>query len=148
VPNNLFLIDTSAWILALRKDFLPAAKKRVDELLRENIVITTGIIKLELLGGTKNLQEFQRLKNRLDALFDIKMNDEIWETAYGLAFDLRRNGITVPYTDILIAACAQNAKATVLHTDSHFKVISRHTGLPVESLTPLTSDLWPLASGL
>jgi len=47
---------------------------------------------------------------------------------------LRRNGITVPYTDILIAACALTCGATVLHADVHFELMKPpHTGLKTES---------------
>jgi len=54
MQNNLFLVDTSAWILALRKNFMPAVKDRIDDLLKENSIITTGIVKLEILGRTIN----------------------------------------------------------------------------------------------
>ena len=54
MPNNLFLVDTSAWILALRKDFLTDVKDRIEYLLKENAIITSGMVKLELLGGTKD----------------------------------------------------------------------------------------------
>ena len=46
---------------------------------------------------------------------------------------LRRNGITVPYTDILIAACALTCGATVLHADVHCELMKPHTGLKTES---------------
>jgi predicted nucleic acid-binding protein len=107
MSNNSFLVDTSAWILALRKDFDPAVKERIDHLLKENALITTGMIKLEILGGTKTETEFQRLKRRLDALDSVETDTPLWEKSYDLAFKLRRKGITVPYTDILIAACAR-----------------------------------------
>lgn len=64
----MVLIDTSAWIFALKKNpFLPL-KERIDVLLREDLVLTFGMIKLELLGGAKTRKEFDRLKNRLGAL--------------------------------------------------------------------------------
>jgi predicted nucleic acid-binding protein len=50
-----------------------------------------------------------------------------------MAFNLRRKGVTVPYTDIMIAACAEKAEATILHADSHFDLISREIGVNVES---------------
>ncbi len=40
--NNIFLVDTSAWIFALRRDYLPVVKDRMDYLLKENAIITTG----------------------------------------------------------------------------------------------------------
>ena len=131
--NELFLVDTSAWILALRKDFLPAIKDRMEFLLKENVILTNGMVKLELLGGTKTENEFQRLKARLDALDTIECNLSLWEEAYRLAFKLRRKGITIPYTDILIAACALNVGATVVHADPHFDLLHKPTDLKVES---------------
>jgi len=133
MTNNLFLVDTSAWLLALRKNFLPKVKDRIDHLLKEDVVITTGIVKLEILGGTKTEREFQRLKTRLSALDAVETDVELWDRAYGLAFKLRRKGVTLPYTDILIAACALNAKAIILHADAHFDLISKHIELEVES---------------
>jgi len=141
MPNNLFLVDTSAWILALRKDFLPGIKDRIAYLLKENAIITYGMIKLELLGGTKEEKEFQRLKIRLDALEMVETNTSLWERAYDLAFSLRRKGITVPYTDILIAASALMMDATVVHADSHFDLMGPHCGLKVESFVEAIKEL-------
>ena len=133
MTSNPFLVDTSAWLLALRKNFLPKVKDRIDHLLKEDVVITTGIVKLEILGGTKTEREFQRLKTRLNALDAVETDVELWDRAYGLAFKLRRKGVTLPYTDILIAACALNARAIILHADAHFDLISKHIELKVES---------------
>ena len=88
---------------------------------------------MELLGGTKDEKEFQRLKNRLDALEIIETNTSLWEKAYDLVFSLRRKGITVPYTDILIAASALMVDATIVHADSHFDLMGPHCGFNVES---------------
>lgn len=131
--NNIILVDTSAWIFALRKDFLPVVKDRLDYLLKENAIITTGIVKLEILGGTRTESEFRRLKSRLDALDLVATDSALWDSSFQIAFNLRRKGVTVPYTDILIAACAQKAEATLLHADSHFDLISREIGVKVES---------------
>lgn len=65
--NNPVLVDTSAWIFALRKDSLPPIKERIDLLLKENTVAIVSMVKLELLGGTKTKGDFSRLKKRLDA---------------------------------------------------------------------------------
>jgi predicted nucleic acid-binding protein len=141
MPNSLFLVDTSVWILALRKDFLPDAKNRIAYLLKENAIITSGMIKLELLGSTREEKEFQRLKNRLDALEMVETNTSLWEKAYDLAYSLRRKGITVPYTDILIAASALIADATIVHADSHFDLIAHHCDIKVESFVNAARQL-------
>ena len=133
MSNDIFLVDTSAWILALRKDFSPEVKERIDHLLKENCIITTGMVKLEILGGTKTETEFQRLKRRLDALDSVELDTPLWEKSCDLAFKLRRKGVTVPYTDILIAACALKTESTVVHADAHFDLMAGHIDLKVES---------------
>ena len=139
MPNNLFLVDTSAWLFALRKDFMPEVKDRIDYLLKENAIITTGIVKLEILGGTKTQNEFERLKTRLDSLDMVETDTALWEEAYRLSFELRRKGITVPYTDILIAACALRTESTVVHADAHFDLMAKHIDLKVESFVKIVN---------
>jgi hypothetical protein len=131
--NDLFFVDTSAWLLVLRKDFIPKVKDRIDHLLKEDVIVTTGIIRLELLSGTKTEKEFQRLKIRLDALGTVETDNSLWQDACELGFKMRRKGITVPHTDILIAACALKTESTVVHADAHFDMMAKHSKLKVES---------------
>jgi len=63
VPTNGCLVDSSAWILALRKNYQENAKKRIDELLRSHVVFTTDLIKLELLKGIPLRQHLCRRKS-------------------------------------------------------------------------------------
>ncbi len=133
----MVLIDTSAWIFALKKNFNPSVKERVEQILVESDVGINGIIALELLGGAKTEKEYERLKSRLDALHYIETVETaklLWDAASKLAFDLKRKGVNAPYTDILIAASAIQEKAILLHADSHFDAIAKHSGLKVESL--------------
>ncbi len=134
MKNSLILIDTSIWIFALSKNFSLEIKEKVDTLLRENRVVICPMIKLELLGGTKTKKEFKRLKNRLDSLYEIKINDNLWQKAAEMAFSLRRKGMTVPYADILISASALSEGTLILHADEHFDLIAKNFDLPVKSL--------------
>lgn len=92
-----------------------------------------GMTKLEILGGVKTKKEFERLKTRLDSLYEVAINSMVWQIAYKIAFELRRKGITVPYTDILIAACALKSRADLIHADRHFDLMAPHIRLDVES---------------
>jgi predicted nucleic acid-binding protein len=67
------------------------------------------------------------------SLDDIITDNIIWDKASLLVFNLRRKGITIPHTDILIAACAMSEGCVLLHADNHFDIIARHTDLIVES---------------
>ena len=134
MPNETYLVDTSAWLFALRKDANPAIKSRLDALLREDAIAIIGIVKLELLGGTRIREEFSRLKRRLDALPYVSMEEPLlWDLASEMAFNLRRKGLTIPYTDILIASAAINEDVILLHADIHFDQVARHSRLRVES---------------
>ena len=138
MSNNLVLIDTSAWILALRKSPSPAIKDEVDHLLAENRVAIAPMIRLELLGGTKSLSEFNRLKSRLDALHQIPTNEANWELATQLAFKLRQQGKVIPYADILIGSAAILAGCLLLHADRHFDLMAEDTKLSVRSLVSVS----------
>jgi len=133
----MILIDTSAWLFALKKDFHPVIKERIGRLLVEGDVAICGMIALELLGGIKSEKEYLRLKIRLDSLFYIESDKLLWDHSSKLAFDLKRKGMSVPYADIVIAASALKERAVLVHADSHFDSIAHHTDLKVESFVSL-----------
>lgn len=131
--TDIYLLDTSVWIPVLRINSLESIRKRVDQLLKENSVAIMPIVKVELLGGTKNEIEFERLNKRLSSLLFLDMNNEVWNKASKLAYDLKRNGITVPYIDIMIAATAIHHNTTLLHLDKNFDMIASKSSLKLES---------------
>ncbi|MDY7030946.1 MAG: WYL domain-containing protein [Thermodesulfobacteriota bacterium] len=55
----------------------------------------SGIIKLEILGGTEIEKEYKGLRSRLDSLYVINASHSVWDSACRLAFELRRKGLTV-----------------------------------------------------
>ena len=137
MSNNLVLIDTSVWILALRKSYIPLAKEKVEYLLDREEAATTPMVSLELLGGVKSEREFSRLKSRLDALPQIPIGQAEWAQAARFAFQLRRAGKNIPYTDILIGSAAILADVPLLHADRHFDLMAEDTKLTVESLVSI-----------
>ena len=140
MSNNLVLIDTSVWILALRKSPLSGVRDEVEHLLAENRVAIVPMICLELLGGTKSLNEFNRLKTRLDALHQIPLDKANWEAAAQLSFKLRQHGKVIPYTDILIGSAAILANCLLLHADKHFDLMAEDTDLNARSLVAVVNQ--------
>lgn len=132
--NSLFdlvLIDTPVWILALGRKGREHAEKEVDRLIAENRAATTGIVVLELLSGTKTEEEYRELKEDLEALVQLDINPNTWERASQLAYELRRKGITIPSSDILIMTIAVENGCALLHADRHFDLmIEQGVGLP------------------
>lgn len=133
---GLFLVDTSIWIFALCRGSSPGVLNRLDDLRRRDLVATCGLIKLELLGGTRSDAEFTRLRSRLGGLRQLDLVELDWTDAARLAFDLSRAGITVPLTDALLATLAIRTDLTLLHADNEFDRISQHSRLRSEDLAP------------
>ncbi len=135
----MILIDTSVWLFALRRDFHPGIKERVENILVNDTVAMNGMIQLELLGGAKSEKEYDRLFQRLDSLYHIEADRSLWDRASKLAFELKQKGIAVPYADIFIASSALKENILLVHADSHFDLIAGHSDLRVESLVSLVN---------
>ena len=120
-----WVVDSSAWIFALRPQPVIIIQRRVDELVAANKAATTGMIVLELLGGARTTSELQELHLLLNGLRRIETRESDWVSAAEIAFRLRRLGRTIPLADILVACQARRAKAGVLHADRHFALLCR-----------------------
>lgn len=84
---------------------------------------TCGMVVIEVCRGRTNPVILQRSRERFAIMPFIATGASVWETATQLAWSLDRDGIVIPATDLLIAACALQAKAAVLTADSHFREI-------------------------
>lgn len=131
---TLYLVDTSAWIFALRRQPVEAIRSRIEQLLAADSVATCGLVELELLGGAASEPEFARLQRRLTALHRLPILETTWGEAARLAYALRRVGVTVPFTDVLLASLAHQHGAILLHADRDFDLLAYHSSVQVESL--------------
>jgi predicted nucleic acid-binding protein len=134
MPDSLYLVDTSTWVEVLRpgRGSLEL-RARIDVLLKADAVATTGMVRMELLGGTLAESEYTRLDKHLSALHLLPTQEERWTEAARLGFQLRRQGVTIPFTDLLIAVTAVHADATLIHCDRHFDLIGARSPLKLES---------------
>jgi len=128
------LIDTSAWILALRKGAREEHRAVVDRLIADGLAATTGPVVAELLGGTKTRREFGELAAGLSALPRLDPQPPIWDKVAEFAFQLRRKGISVPMVDVLIMTVAWENGCGLLHADRHFDLIAEG-GVGLERVT-------------
>lgn len=126
--ERIVLIDTSVWVQTLRRDPPPALAEAVRRTILDRRAATTGMVMLELLGGVRTERDYRELSEELRALYYLPV-EEAWPGAWQLSFRLRRQGITVPSADVLIAAVAVAHRCTLFHSDKHFVVIARHSTL-------------------
>lgn len=133
--NELVLIDSSVWISFYRPQGSLDTKEMVTGAIREDVVITCGLIKAEVLQGTTNQKSFDIINNDFGAFRQIEITEDIFESAAKLAFDLRRKGITVPMIDIIISVLAIKNNLTLWHSDNHYEMIKKAAKIDTQFLS-------------
>ncbi|MDX6706397.1 MAG: hypothetical protein QOI48_2243 [Solirubrobacteraceae bacterium] len=118
---TLLLVDKSAYVLG------GVAASDADDLC------LCAVTRLELLYSARSQRDFQRLEGDLSLFRDLRMDAETFATALTAQRELAAIGhhrVAIP--DLLIAACAQQHGADVVHVDRHFETLAH-----VLAFTPL-----------
>ncbi len=119
-----FLIDTSAWIETLRPGGQPAIRARVSELTTEDRAVLCDLVRVELWNGARGEGEIRLLREMEENLATVPTTPEVWDLARSWARLARGEGLTVPATDLLIAACAAHHGLGLVHQDAHFEKLA------------------------
>jgi len=125
------IIDTSAWIASFRPQCDKAFSELIKDLIIKGRVLLPGIIKAELLRGTKSKKEYDRLSELLKGLTYLPIGEEFWGRLSEFSFDLFRNGVVVPLTDTYIALLCIENNVSLLHHDKHFDLIAQKSSLKI-----------------
>jgi predicted nucleic acid-binding protein len=113
-PSGWLLLDKSA--LVRGGDLDPA--------LGEPCVC--AITRFEVLYSARSRRAFEQLEMELDALHELRVDAETIAIARTGQRDLAAHSQhRVPIPDLLIAACAQQHHAAVLHLDRHYDTLAR-----------------------
>ena len=120
----MILIDTSVLVRVLRGDADPALAGEVQTLLREGVAAWCPMVELELWAGVRDSDERHRLSAFRNVLRSLAIEPAIWMAAIDLADRVRQRGITVPPSDLVIFACTMHHRATLLHRDRHFELLT------------------------
>jgi predicted nucleic acid-binding protein len=124
----MVVVDTLSWIEMLRPDGRKDVRERVNGHLRSGVGRLVPRLRLELWNGAKGERERKALREFETALPELGMDSAVWDKAYGLARKARSAGLTVPSTDLLIAACAWHHGAEIEACDTHFADLERLQG--------------------
>jgi predicted nucleic acid-binding protein len=114
------LIDSSSWIHMLHPKGDPAARLRVETLLHAGTACWCPLVRLELWNGAGGPREKRVLRDMERSLPELPITADVWASAFKLAREARGAGLSVPATDILIAACARFHGVGLEHSDSDF----------------------------
>jgi len=110
---RLLLLDKSAYVRG-------APSPRPDDEL-----CVCAVTRLELLYSARSAADYRRLETDLTEFRELRMNAETFDIALGAQRELAQRGhhrVAIP--DLLIAACAQQHGAYVVHVDRHFDVLA------------------------
>lgn len=119
--NKQVLVDTSIWI-----EFFKSQSKigdKLESLLKEESVWVCGVVLFELVQGIKSESEKKQITGFLKDLNYIEMTDTLWQKAGELSRSLKTRGVTLPFSDILIAAIALDKNLSVFTLDKYFEHI-------------------------
>lgn len=110
---RLLLVDKSAYV------------RGAGLLTRRQELCLCAVTRLELLFSARSRDDFMALEEELAAFRDLRMDAATFATARGAQRDLAASGQhRLPIPDLLIAACAQQHGAAVVHVDRHFEVLA------------------------
>jgi predicted nucleic acid-binding protein len=130
----VILVDSSAFIEYYRPAGSPSARARVAAAIESDQAAVNGIIQAEIVTFARDDADYRRLRSDFSAFHWLELTAREFDLASELGFALRRRGLTVPVTDLVIAASALANGATLLHLDGHFDRIAEHSELAAENL--------------
>ncbi len=115
------LVDTSAWIEFFRGT--AGAADTVAKVIESGRAYVCGVIYFELLQGMKAGENPVPFIELLKALNFIETTADMWIRAGNISAGLRKTGVTIPMSDLLIGAAAIEHGLYVLTHDEHFSSI-------------------------
>ena len=131
-----FLVDTSVWSLALRRDVEvdePEVRALKEALAGADVVVTTGLVLQELLQGFAGARAGGQIVARFSALALIQPDRDDHIAAAGLRNACRRAGVQIGTIDALIAQLCIRHDVVLLSTDQDFVHAAKHCSLKVWS---------------
>ena len=120
----MILVDTNILI-----DFWknPTSEKQL--IFEQEEIATCGVIFTEILRGSKNPKESEKLKTALECFEYLVFEKQDWLEVSSLFAKLKKSGLTIPFQDGIIAYLAIKNDCYLWTLDNHFKLIK--TVIPV-----------------
>jgi len=116
------IADTSVWIPFFNRPESPE-KQAIDALIDEDRLALAGIVLAELLQGCRTPKEADTILGKLTGVRFLETRFSTWKQAGELSASLRRKGVTVPLSDLIIAALALEHRCEVYTLDPDFERI-------------------------
>jgi predicted nucleic acid-binding protein len=114
----MILLDTSVLI-----DYFRSKDAELLRRMRDLEAAICGVTRAEILCGTRDEQHRGRLIDALDVFHQISIPESLWDDIGDTLATLRRSGVTVPFTDVVIATVATASGLQLWTRDKQFSLI-------------------------
>ena len=94
-------------------------------MISEDKVLLSDVVRSELLVGARDKNELKDLSSVLGGLKTAKIDSKTFTKAGELGFIMRREGITLPLTDLIITAQAIHHESQIWTYDKHFYTLQK-----------------------
>lgn len=118
----MVIADTSVWIPFFNRPDSPE-KTALDLLIDADEVALVWVVLAELLQGCRTPSERDSLSDALLALLYYEVTQSTWSQTGDLSATLLRKGVTLPLSDLIIAALAIERNCRIYSLDTHFEKI-------------------------
>jgi len=119
------LVDTCIWV-DFFKDTNTALSDKLENLISEDSILISDVVRAELLVGARDKKELEELSSVLDGLNVAKIDSQTFTKAGELGFLMRRAGFTLPLTDLIITAQAIQLESQIWTYDKHFSSLEKN----------------------
>jgi predicted nucleic acid-binding protein len=115
----MILIDTSLLI-----DYLKGPDTILDGIIEKEEVAICGIVLAELFHGINSNREKELIHDAVKDFEWVQIEDTIWHTVGINLNKLKKNGLTVPFQDAVIATLCIDKNIKIATRDKHFERIA------------------------
>jgi predicted nucleic acid-binding protein len=114
----MILVDTSVVI-----DYTRGKDPKLRALVQTKPVAVCGVVRAEILCGARNAADRANLLVELAAFQAVATLESVWDALGDNLAQVRRNGLTVPLADAIIATLGIENDLEVWSRDQHFPAI-------------------------
>lgn len=123
----MILADTNIFI-----DFWNNPTEDLKNVFINEDIAVCGVVRAELLHGAVSAKDFANITTMLEAFDEFNLAISDWQILGDNLYNLRKKGISIPFSDAIIATTAIKYGIPVWTGDKHFLLIqSALTGLNI-----------------
>ena len=115
------LADSSYYIRLLRQRQDPLRGLALAAETRDLAIC--GVVRCEVGRALRPARVREQFRGFWDVMINVPTDNRLWAEAENMLYELDRQGIVLPLTDVVIACCARRIGAIILTHDNHFQMI-------------------------